>query len=93
MKEKKNMDLSFIIPLYNKSEEQFKRCISSILKVKNITYEIIVVDDGSSPNMGKIYKEICINNGLNYYYEDNSGVSAARNFGIKKRLRENTLLL
>lgn len=78
------MDLSFIIPLYNKSEEQFKRCISSILKVKNITYEIIVVDDGSSPNMGKIYKEICINNGLNYYYEDNSGVSAARNFGIKK---------
>lgn len=78
------MDLSFIIPLYNKSEEQVKRCISSILKIRNITYEIIVVDDGSSPNMGKIYKKICISNGLNYYYENNSGVSAARNYGIKK---------
>ena len=80
----KYMDLSFIIPLYNKSEEQFKRCISSILEVKDITYEVIVVDDGSSPDMGKIYKEICANNGLSYYYEDNSGVSAARNYGIEK---------
>ncbi|GAA3632621.1 hypothetical protein GCM10022297_09540 [Lactobacillus hamsteri] len=78
------MDLSFIIPVYNKSENQFRRCISSILKVKDITYEIIVVDDGSSSNMGKIYKEICVNNGLSYYYEKNLGVSAARNYGIKK---------
>lgn len=78
------MDLSFIIPLYNKSEEQFKRCISSILKVKDISYEVIVVDDGSSPDMGKIYKEICTNNGLSYYYEDNLGVSAARNYGIER---------
>lgn len=78
------MNISFIIPIYNTNINDIKRCISSIKKMpEDISYEIILVDDGSNKEFSDEYKSLCCNN-VKYYYKENGGVSSARNFGIVK---------
>lgn len=74
------MLVSVIIPTYNRAE-MLKEAIESALMQTYLAIELIVVDDGSSDNTHKIIevfkdriKRICI---------QNSGVSHARNVGIK----------
>lgn len=77
------MEISFIIPIYNTKTEKLKLCFDSILALKDIDYEVILVDDGSEPYVGEYCKKyIDFNNRFSYYYIENSGVSNARNFGI-----------
>ena len=79
------MLVSFIIPVYNTEYKVLKRCIDSILKIKNMKFEILLIDDGSQSYYSNKYKEIKADN-INYYYQTNKGVSIARNNGIKKSL-------
>lgn len=72
------MMLSFIIPVYN-AEKYISRCIESILALDSSDIEIIVVNDGSQDASRQIieaYPVVLIN-------QENAGVSAARNRGIK----------
>ena len=49
--------------------------------------EIIIVDDGSTDNTSNECKSLAGQYPLvRYYYQDNQGVSAARNFGISKAI-------
>ena len=43
-----DVDISFIIPAYNVKKEFLDRCVKSIIEIKKIKYEILLVDDGSS---------------------------------------------
>lgn len=73
--------VSVIIPTYNR-ENYVVKALDSVLNQKFKDYEIIVVDDGSTDDT----KKIVINkygHRLRYIYQENSGVSAARNTGIK----------
>lgn len=72
--------ISFIIPTYN-SCDLLKRCISSILKIKAANIEIIVIDDGSSDGTKELIESMNSQK-VKYFYQENSGVSAARNRGI-----------
>lgn len=77
------MKLSIIIPVYN-AENYLDRCIESILAQRYTDYELILVDDGSSDRSG----ERCDYYARNYpnikaIHIENSGVSVARNKGIK----------
>jgi glycosyltransferase involved in cell wall biosynthesis len=46
---------------------------------------LIVIDDGSTDNSAAIVQEKCtIDSRIKYYYQENSGVSYARNNGIKE---------
>lgn len=77
------MEISFIIPIYNTKTEKLKLCFDSISVLKDIDYEVILVDDGSEPYVREYCKKyIDLNNRFTYYYIENSGVSNARNFGI-----------
>lgn len=77
------MEISFIIPIYNTKTEKLKLCFDSIAMLKDIDYEVILVDDGSEPYVGKYCNEYShFNKRFSYYYIKNSGVSNARNFGI-----------
>jgi glycosyltransferase involved in cell wall biosynthesis len=72
--------VSVIIPTYNR-EKYVVKAIDSVLSQRFEDYEIIVVDDGSTDNTKEIANKY--KNRIKYIYQDNSGVSAARNTGIK----------
>lgn len=76
-------DISIIIPIY-KVEQYLQRCIDSILKQSFVGFEIILIDDGSPDNCGKIcddYKEI--DDRIVVIHQENRGLSGARNAGIE----------
>lgn len=76
--------VSFIIPVYN-GEKYIERSLRSIINNTNGDYEIIVINDGSTDRtleiIEKIKKEYCF---IQVFSQNNSGVSSAREFGIKK---------
>lgn len=79
-------EVSVVIPAYNASET-IKSCIDSIVtNVKNakVTYEIIVVDDGSKDKTLEILKQLARKNkNIIPVSQKNAGPSAARNNGMK----------
>ena len=78
-----NIDLSIIIPVYN-VENYLRRCLDSILlQPSSITYEILLIDDGSSDKSGAICDEYQSNfPNVFVSHIENNGVAEARNLGI-----------
>ncbi|MBO5019506.1 MAG: glycosyltransferase family 2 protein [Clostridia bacterium] len=75
--------VSIIVPIYN-SEKYLNRCIDSILSQTFKDFEVILVNDGSSDNSGKICDDYALNdNRVKVLHKQNGGVSAARNDGIR----------
>ena len=74
--------LSFIIPAYN-SEKYIESCINSILKLKKMNIEIIIIDDGSTDNTLNVCNKYNKYNYLHIISIRNQGVSNARNIGIE----------
>lgn len=78
------MDISVVIPTYNRYE-LLKRAIASLYEQTTPPQEIIVVDDGSTDNTKAIVKDFPE---IIYIYQENRGVSVARNAGIQKAKNE-----
>ena len=74
------MNISVIIPTFNR-KETLKRAIQSVVMQSYTPYEIIVIDDGSDDGTKEWLKDNFPN--VKYIYQMNSGVSSARNKGIK----------
>lgn len=71
--------VSVIIPVYN-CDGYISQAIDSILAQTYQSYEIIVIDDGSTDNTRKAMEPYM--EAIHYVYQENQGVSAARNHGI-----------
>ena len=71
--------VSIVIPTYNRSAFVAK-AVDSVLRQTFTDYELIVVDDGSTD--GTKYNLDKYGDRILYIYQNNSGVSAARNAGI-----------
>ncbi len=75
-------EISVIVPVYN-TEEYLRRCIDSILAQTFTDFELILVDDGSTDNSGKICDEYAqTDKRVRVFHNENGGVSSARNFGL-----------
>ena len=75
--------VSFVIPCYN-VENYIVNCVNSIISQDYNNIEIILVDDGSKDSTGKIIDNIAKkNSNIRVIHKENSGVSSARNDGIK----------
>ncbi len=75
--------LSIIIPVFN-IEEYLARCLDSILHQTFTDFEVIVVDDGSIDNSGKIADYYTkIDSRIKVIHKENGGVSSARFEGIQ----------
>lgn len=72
---------SVIIPAYN-AEPFIRNSIQSVLAQTVDDFEIVVVDDGSKDNTKEVIKSI-EDLRIRYIYQENAGVSAARNKGIQ----------
>lgn len=74
--------ISIIVPIYN-SEKTLGRCIDSILNQTFTDFELILVDDGSLDNSGKICDEYAqLDSRIRVIHQKNAGVSTARNAGL-----------
>lgn len=78
-----NYKISVIIPVYN-GEEYIGDTLDSVISQDFDDYEIIVIDDGSTDNSSKIIMEKLDNTDVpsKLIYQENMGVSVARNGGI-----------
>ncbi len=72
--------VSVIVPTYNR-ESYLKQAVDSVLKQQGCSYELIVIDDGSTDNTHQLLQPY--RDRLRYVYQDNRGVCAARNRGIE----------
>lgn len=75
-------NISVIVPVYN-CAPYIRRCVESILFQTYYVYEIILIDDGSTDDSGKICDEISEKEKkIKVVHQINQGVSQARNIGI-----------
>lgn len=75
--------VSIVVPVYN-VEPYLERCLDSILEQTYPYLDIIVVDDGSTDNSGKICDRYAqADSRITVFHIDNKGLSGARNFGLQ----------
>ena len=78
------MDISIIIPVYN-VEKYLKYTLDSVIKQNTSNFEVILIDDGSKDNSGKICDEYRKKyDFIKVIHKKNEGVSIARNTGLKE---------
>ncbi len=81
------MDISVVVPLYNEAESlpELEAWIKRVMDENNYSYEIIMVDDGSSDNSWNIIEGLHSKNSLvkGIKFQRNYGKSAALNEGFK----------
>ena len=74
--------ISVIVPVYN-SEKDLEKCLQSISKQTYSEIEVILINDGSTDGSEKICLRFAEQDKrFKYFYQDNAGVSAARNNGL-----------
>lgn len=77
--------VSVIIPTYNRGS-LISRAVESVLAQTFTDYELIVVDDGSTDQTQQVLAKF--KKRIRYIFQENSGVSAARNHGIREATGE-----
>ena len=74
--------ISIIVPVYN-VEKYIRKCLDSILNQTFKDFELILVDDGSLDNSGKICDDYALkDNRIKVIHKKNGGLSSARNAGL-----------
>lgn len=76
-------DISVIVPVYN-GEKYIEGCIEALLKEREYLKEIIIVNDGSRDRTTDLLKKYDSISAVKVISQDNKGVSAARNNGLKE---------
>ena len=83
-----SVKISIIVPCYNQAEF-LDECLESVLGQTFQDWECIIVNDGSTDNTEEITKKwLAKDNRFKYFYQDNTGLSATRNFGIENAVGE-----
>lgn len=79
------IQVSVIVPVYN-VEAYLERCIQSLLRQDLLDQtEILLIDDGSTDQSGKICDDYARQNPqISVYHKKNGGLSDARNFGLDR---------
>jgi glycosyltransferase involved in cell wall biosynthesis len=71
--------ISVVIPTYNRCD-LVMNAVESVLSQKVKGVDVVVIDDGSTDDTRELFKQPRL--GVRYIYQQNSGVSAARNRGV-----------
>lgn len=75
--------ISIIVPVYQ-AEKYVSQCLDSLIHQNLKNYEVICIDDGSTDGSANIIKQYTESYSfIHYFYQQNKGVSAARNKGLE----------
>ena len=75
---------SIIIPVYNRPNE-IDELLESLTKQDfSDGFEVLIIEDGSENSSKKIVEKYNNQLNLNYFFKENSGAGASRNFGMQK---------
>lgn len=81
---KESANVSIIVPVYNASS-YLPSCLESLISQTYQNIEILLINDGSTDVSESIMKEFQKKDKrIRYFYQENKGVSSARNLGIQK---------
>lgn len=76
---------SIIIPVYKIRDQYLIECLISVVQQSLSEIEIILIDDGSPDNCGRICDEFAASDSrIKVIHQENQGVSVARNNGLKE---------
>ena len=85
--------ISVVIPVYN-VEKYLERCVNSLTEQTYKNLEIILVNDGSHDNSGKICDELAEKDErIRVFHKENGGPSESRNLGIENSTGEYIVFL
>lgn len=74
--------ISIIVPVYN-AEKYIRKCVNSILTQTFVDFEVLLIDDGSVDDSGRICDEYSLKDKrVKVFHKINGGVSSARNLGL-----------
>jgi len=74
--------ISIIIPTYNRADN-LCTAINSVVNQSNVNWELIIVDDGSTDATKEVISKYLLDERIQYWFQENSGVSVARNKGVQ----------
>ncbi|WP_281987975.1 glycosyltransferase [Aquimarina aggregata] len=77
-------DFSFIIPVYNRPNEIDELLHSMVAMQYDSSYEIVIVEDGSSDSSSHIVEKFKDRLFISYYQKPNTGPGDSRNYGMRK---------
>ena len=77
-----DVKVSIIVPVY-KTKDTLSKCVDSLLKQTLEEIEIILVDDGSPDESGKMCDSYLEDERVKVIHKENGGLSSARNAGIR----------
>ena len=85
--------IDIIIPVYN-VEKYLEKCLESVLAQSYTNYNVILIDDGSTDDSGKICDRFArFSNKVTVIHKPNGGLSSARNAGIDSAMGDYLLFL
>ena len=82
MKTNLTLNFSIIIPVYNRPNE-IDELLESLTKQDfSNDFEVLIIEDGSEDSSEKIVDKYKKQLDLKYFFKQNSGAGASRNFGM-----------
>jgi glycosyltransferase involved in cell wall biosynthesis len=78
------MFFSLIIPVFNRPEEIEELLHSLLLQNYKSSFEVVIVEDGSTLPCQEIVEKFQSKLDVSYYFKPNSGPGDSRNFGMNK---------
>lgn len=88
------MEISFIVPVYN-MEKYLPCCLDSVLAVRSVEWECVLIDDGSTDGSWEIIRSYADKYPGRFVarYKENGGVSSAKNMGLELALGDRIMFL
>jgi len=78
------LHFSIIIPVYNRPQEIDELLLSLTKQTYSSSFEVVIIEDGSELKADKIVSKYTGKLNINYFFKNNSGAGASRNFGMER---------
>ncbi|MBL4604795.1 MAG: glycosyltransferase [Flavobacteriaceae bacterium] len=88
-----NFTFSIIIPVYNRPQEVDELLQSLVQQDFSDRFEVLIIEDGSVSKSNEIVKKYKGKLEIKYFFKENSGPGASRNFGMKEAAGDYFLIL